>query len=178
MLFRSLGSSSSSSRGECSRLFAISTRRLSPPESVSAMSRASAREDTESSSPKHSAVAARSGRDAEKSSGSATTKSAKTQSTGSAESSRKSSSSKKLASASTSNTPVAGSRVAPSLGRAYIVRRGDCLWLITKAALAKRVSIVRINNGWQRVWRANASTIGGNPHLIFPGQVLRIPKEM
>jgi nucleoid-associated protein YgaU len=68
--------------------------------------------------------------------------------------------------------------VAPALGRAYIVRRGDCLWLITKAALGNRVSIVRTNNGWQRIWRANASTIGGNPHLIFPGQVLRIPKEM
>ena len=139
--------------------------------------KSSAREDAEASS-KHSAAAARSAKGVVKSSASATTKFAKTHSTRSVKSTHKSSSSKKVASASTSNTRVAGSRVTPALGSAYIVRRGDCLWLITKAALGNRVSIVRTNNGWQRIWRANASTIGGNPHLIFPGQVLRIPKEM
>jgi nucleoid-associated protein YgaU len=159
----------------------------------STKSRATAQEAVGSS--KHSGVATRSSKGGEKGSGAATsnssetqsstsregsstTASAKTQATSSTESSDQSASSNGSVATSTSNTPVAGSRVTPAPGRTYIVRRGDCLWLITKAALGKRVSIVRINNGWQRVWRANASTVGGNPHLIFPGQVLRIPREL
>jgi nucleoid-associated protein YgaU len=140
-------------------------------------SRASVREYGGSS--KHSGSAARSSASVEKSSGTATTKSAETKSTSSSgNSSGQSSTTKKSVSPATSDSRVAGSRVSPSLGRAYIVRRGDCLWLITQVALGNRVSIVKVNNGWQRIWRANASTIGGNPHLIFPGQVLRIPREL
>jgi nucleoid-associated protein YgaU len=143
----------------------------------SAASRASVREDAGSS--KDSGSAARSSASVEKSSGTATTKSAETQTTSSSgKSSGQSSITKESDSPSTSKSQVAGSRVTPSLGRAYMVRRGDCLWLITRAALGNRVSIVKINNGWQRIWRANASTLGGNPHLIFPGQVLRIPREL
>jgi LysM repeat protein len=146
-------------------------------------------------SSKHSGVATRSNKDGEKSSGAATsesletqsstssegsstTPSGKTQATISTKSSGESATSKGSVAASASNRRVAGSRVTPAPGRTYVVRRGDCLWLITKAALGGRVSIVRINTGWQRVWRANTSTVGGNPHLIFPGQVLRIPRKL
>jgi nucleoid-associated protein YgaU len=144
---------------------------------TSRKSRASVRGDAGSS--KNSGVATRSNASAGKNSGSATTKSSEAQSTrSSGTSSGQSSGTKKVVSAPSSDSRVAGSRVAPAPGRAYVVRRGDCLWLITQAALGNRVSIVRINGGWQRIWRANASTIGGNPHLIFPGQVLRIPREL
>jgi nucleoid-associated protein YgaU len=147
------------------------------PVRTSAKSRGSIGEDARSS--KHSGAGARSNASVEKSSGTATTKSGETESArSSGRSSGQSSNTKKSVSASSSDTRVAGSRVAPAPGRDYMVRRGDCLWLITQAALGNRVSIVRINDGWQRIWRANASTIGGNPHLIFPGQVLRIPREL
>jgi nucleoid-associated protein YgaU len=91
---------------------------------------------------------------------------------------RQSSATQKSVSATTSRQGARGSRVAPALGRSYVVRSGDCLWVITRSALGSGVTVVRINDGWQRLWRANASTIGSNPDLILPGQVLRIPREL
>jgi nucleoid-associated protein YgaU len=115
----------------------------------------------------------------EKSSRSVTTSSGSTRSTTeSGGATRQSSATQKSVSTNTSRQGARGSRVAPALGRSYVVRSGDCLWVITRLALGNGVSVVRINDGWQRIWRANASTIGTNPDFILPGQVLRIPRDL
>lgn len=51
-------------------------------------------------------------------------------------------------------------------GKAYKVQAGDCLYRI---ALAHNVK-----GGWQQLYAANRSTVGSNPHLIYPGQVLHL----
>jgi hypothetical protein len=53
---------------------------------------------------------------------------------------------------------------APS-GGTYTVRSGDTLTRIA----------ARHGTSWQRVYALNRSVVGGNPGLIHPGQVLRLP---
>lgn len=61
----------------------------------------------------------------------------------------------------------AGTRRAPTWGgKAYKVRPGDCLYRI---ALAHNV-----RGGWQALYATNRSVVGSNPHLIHPGQLLRL----
>lgn len=62
----------------------------------------------------------------------------------------------------TSNAPV------PMTAQAYTVVRGDCLW-----GIAKRF----YGNGskYTAIYDVNRNVIGGNPNLIYPGQVLTIP---
>lgn len=50
--------------------------------------------------------------------------------------------------------------------RTYTVRRGDSLWSIARAH--------RVSGGWPQLYRANLRTVGSNPNLIFPGQVLSL----
>lgn len=52
--------------------------------------------------------------------------------------------------------------------KTYTVVRGDCLWNIAKKFYG---------NGAQytKIYDANRGVIGGNPNLIYPGQVLTIP---
>lgn len=52
----------------------------------------------------------------------------------------------------------------------YTVKKGDCLWNIAKKFYGKGAKYTVIYN-------ANKKIIGGNPNLIYPGQVLTIPKE-
>ena len=52
----------------------------------------------------------------------------------------------------------------------YTVKKGDCLWNIAKKFYGKGAKYTVIYN-------ANKKVIGGNPNLIYPGQVLTIPKE-
>ena len=57
---------------------------------------------------------------------------------------------------------------APASAQAYTVVRGDCLWNIAKKVYG--------NGGkYTVIYNANRSVIGGNPNLIYPGQVLTIP---
>lgn len=56
---------------------------------------------------------------------------------------------------------------APS-GGSYTVVKGDCLWNIAKKYYGT-------GSKWQVIYQANRSVIGGNPNLIYPGQVLTIP---
>lgn len=52
----------------------------------------------------------------------------------------------------------------------YTVKKGDCLWNIAKKFYGKGAKYTVLYN-------ANKKVIGGNPNLIYPGQVLTIPKE-
>lgn len=52
--------------------------------------------------------------------------------------------------------------------KTYTVVRGDCLWNIAKKFYGSGAKYTIIYN-------ANRGVIGGNPNLIYPGQVLTIP---
>lgn len=52
----------------------------------------------------------------------------------------------------------------------YTVRKGDCLWNI-----AGRRNVYRDSAKWPKIYRANRNKIK-NPDLIYPGQVLVIPR--
>lgn len=58
-----------------------------------------------------------------------------------------------------SNAPPAGS---------YTVVKGDCL-----SSIARRY--YGTASKWTAIYEANKAVIGGNPNLIYPGQVLTIP---
>lgn len=52
--------------------------------------------------------------------------------------------------------------------KTYTVKSGDCLWNIAKKFYGDGAQYMKIYN-------ANKSVIGGNPNLIYVGQVLTIP---
>ena len=52
----------------------------------------------------------------------------------------------------------------------YTVVKGDCLWNIAKRFYGSGAK-------YNLIYNANKSVIGGNPNLIYPGQVLTIPAE-
>ena len=53
-------------------------------------------------------------------------------------------------------------------GKDYTVHAGDSLWAIAERAYGSGAE-------WPKIYQANVQTIGKNPNLIFPGQVLHIP---
>lgn len=57
---------------------------------------------------------------------------------------------------------------APPAAQTYTVVSGDCLWNIAKKFYGSGAKYTTIYN-------ANQGVIGGNPNLIYPGQVLTIP---
>lgn len=57
---------------------------------------------------------------------------------------------------------------APAQAVAYTVAKGDCLWNIAKKYYGN-------GSKYTVIYNANRSVIGGNPNLIYPGQVLTIP---
>lgn len=61
----------------------------------------------------------------------------------------------------------AASSNAPS-GGTYTVKPGDCLWKIAATHLGS-------GSSWNEIYDANKDVVGGNPNLIYPGQVLTIP---
>ncbi len=62
----------------------------------------------------------------------------------------------------TTNSP------APSSAQNYTVVKGDCLWNIAKKFYGN-------GSKYTVIYDANRGVIGGNPNLIYPGQVLTIP---
>lgn len=52
--------------------------------------------------------------------------------------------------------------------RTYTVVKGDCLWKIAARFLGGGAR-------WPEIYALNRSIIGGNPNLIYPGQVFRLP---
>ncbi|MCI8430465.1 MAG: LysM peptidoglycan-binding domain-containing protein [Lachnospiraceae bacterium] len=61
-----------------------------------------------------------------------------------------------------------GASPAPSEAQTYTVVKGDCLWNIAKKFYGN-------GSKYSVIYNANRSVIGGNPNLIYPGQVLTIP---
>lgn len=61
-----------------------------------------------------------------------------------------------------------GTSPRPSQATSYTVVRGDCLWNIAKKFYGS-------GSKYALIYDANRSLIGGNPNLIYPGQVLTIP---
>jgi nucleoid-associated protein YgaU len=59
--------------------------------------------------------------------------------------------------------------------RTYVVVAGDTLWDIARAHLPGSPTASEVATSWPRWWRINRSTIGVDPGVIRPGQVLRIP---
>lgn len=62
----------------------------------------------------------------------------------------------------TNNSP------APVASQTYTVVKGDCLWNIAKKFYGN-------GSKYAVIYDANRGVIGGNPNLIYPGQVLTIP---
>ena len=52
--------------------------------------------------------------------------------------------------------------------KTYTVKSGDCLWNIAKKFYGS-------GSDYTKIYNANKGTIGGNPNLIYPGQVLTLP---
>lgn len=55
-----------------------------------------------------------------------------------------------------------------STAKTYTVVKGDCLWNIAKKFYGN-------GSKYTVIYNANRGVIGGNPNLIYPGQVLTIP---
>lgn len=70
--------------------------------------------------------------------------------------------------ASVTSARETGNSPAPSASQTYTVVKGDCLWNIAKKFYGSGAKYTTIYN-------ANRGVIGGNPNLIYPGQVLTIP---
>ena len=62
----------------------------------------------------------------------------------------------------TNNSP------APAASQTYTVEKGDCLWNIARRFYGN-------GSKYTVIYDANRDVIGGNPNLIYPGQVLTIP---
>ena len=57
---------------------------------------------------------------------------------------------------------------APAAAQSYTGVKGVCLWNIAKRFYGNGAK-------YTVIYDANKGTIGGNPNLIYPGQVLTIP---
>ncbi|MET1065589.1 MAG: LysM domain-containing protein [Arthrobacter sp.] len=73
--------------------------------------------------------------------------------------------------------PLAGQPLRQPADQAteLTVRPGDSLWSLSAARLGPLASDVDIALHWPRLYQANRDIIGASPHLLLPGQVLRIP---
>jgi nucleoid-associated protein YgaU len=65
--------------------------------------------------------------------------------------------------------PQAGQPPQTGAGGVYVVRSGDTLSDIAFRAYGNA-------GAWPAIYNANLNVIGGNPHLIFPGQQLQLPR--
>lgn len=68
-------------------------------------------------------------------------------------------------------TPAGQAPGPPSVA----VRPGDSLWTIAAAHLGPFATAVEIAEAWPRWHVENREVIGDNPHLLIPGQLLRVP---
>lgn len=65
---------------------------------------------------------------------------------------------------------------APADDRVEVtVRPGDSLWSLAAARLGPLATDADIAREWPRLYQANRTVIGESPHLLRPGQILRLP---
>lgn len=60
-------------------------------------------------------------------------------------------------------------------GGEVTVRAGDSLWSLAAGRLGPYATDVEIAAAWPRLYEANRAVIGDSPHLLRPGQILRLP---
>lgn len=77
--------------------------------------------------------------------------------------------------AGAAEAPASGVPASGLAGTEVVVRRGDSLWGIVAAALGPYSTDVDVALAWPAWYRANRETIGADPNLILPGQVLHAP---
>lgn len=70
--------------------------------------------------------------------------------------------------ATVQQTRPAETSPAPAASQTYTVVKGDCLWNIAKKFYGS-------GSKYTVIYNANKGVVGGNPNLIYPGQVLTIP---
>lgn len=73
--------------------------------------------------------------------------------------------------------PGARSEVHGVDDEGYEVRPGDTLWDLARQVLDTD-DVARIARYWPAIYRANRATIGDDPNLIRPGQLLFMPPEV
>jgi nucleoid-associated protein YgaU len=73
--------------------------------------------------------------------------------------------------------PAAAHRAHPAAGATVTVRPGDSLWRIAAAHLPRPAGPASIAAAWPRWYAANRRTIGADPDLLLPGQLLHAPEE-
>ena len=56
-----------------------------------------------------------------------------------------------------------------------LVRAGDSLWALAARALPEGAGDAQVATTWRAIYAANATRIGTDPDLIFPGTMLRLP---
>lgn len=66
---------------------------------------------------------------------------------------------------------------ADARGEVHRVRAGESLWTIAATHLGDDATPERIAEAWPAWWEANRETIGSDPDVIRPGQVLQVPAE-
>lgn len=57
-----------------------------------------------------------------------------------------------------------------------VVRPGDSLWALASGELGPRATAAQVAAEWPRWYEANRATIGADPDLLLPGQVLVVPE--
>jgi nucleoid-associated protein YgaU len=78
----------------------------------------------------------------------------------------------------TNNASVVHWPAIASAGSSYAVVSGDSLWKIARTILSTEGAAFdgsTISELWRAIYDTNRETIGPNPNLIHPGQVLDIP---
>ncbi|MFW5470929.1 LysM peptidoglycan-binding domain-containing protein [Knoellia sp. CPCC 206435] len=72
-------------------------------------------------------------------------------------------------------TLLAGHLAAPRDEDEVVVHRGDSLWSIAARRLGPGASDAEVDHAWRRWFALNRDVVGPDPHLLLPGQVLRVP---
>ncbi|PYH00012.1 hypothetical protein CVV67_12610 [Arthrobacter stackebrandtii] len=71
--------------------------------------------------------------------------------------------------------PASDGAQQPSGSFEVVVKGGDSLWSIVAEALGPYASDVDVALAWPGWYRANRDTIGADPNIIHPGQILQAP---
>src|SRR2546423_1110695 len=71
---------------------------------------------------------------------------------------------------------VRAPRPAEAEPAAVTVVPGDCLWTIAAGALPRGAGDAAIDRYWRAIYASNRDTVGDDPDLILPGQVLHLPR--